>query len=267
MKWEYEILDEQLVLDLSFRTVMDILQNDIKNNGLKNAMISASKNFDIAINHLRECNAINYLDKCDEAYRILLSTYTAMTHTVLKYVHNINTNCILMSGLNMVSSDKYEVSKSLQIIAKETNATTEVLLDCLVMIQKGKWKSSIDKKIKKEQKTENWAVLFATWSTADSFDKKLINQEMAICRLLNNFEKNKSIVEMFAERMNVIIRTYCRFSNKNELTVHKRMYKESTSFMAGVGETSPLLRGIGNLIFNSEQRYNAPFTYYERKGW
>lgn len=43
---------------------------------------------DVAVNHLRECNASNYLDKCDEAYRIILSTYSAMSHVVLKYAHS-----------------------------------------------------------------------------------------------------------------------------------------------------------------------------------
>lgn len=88
MNWDYEIVSEQVVLDLSYRTVKDILEKDVKVNGFRNAMIKASKNMDVAVNHLRECNASNYLDKCDEAYRIILSTYSAMSHVVLKYAHS-----------------------------------------------------------------------------------------------------------------------------------------------------------------------------------
>ncbi len=43
------------------------------------------------------------------------------------------------------------------------------------------------------------------------------------------------------------------------------MYNEVTNFMNGVGETSPIMRGLGKLLFNSEERYNTPFRYYERK--
>lgn len=88
MNWDYEIVSEQVVLDLSYRTVKDILEKDVKVNGFRNAMIKASKNMDVAVNHLRECNASNYIDKCDEAYRIILSTYSAMSHVVLKYAHS-----------------------------------------------------------------------------------------------------------------------------------------------------------------------------------
>ena len=88
MNWDYEIVSEQVVLDLSYRTVKDILEKNVKVNGFRNAMIKASKNMDVAVNHLRECNASNYLDKCDEAYRIILSTYSAMSHVVLKYAHS-----------------------------------------------------------------------------------------------------------------------------------------------------------------------------------
>lgn len=88
MNWDYEIVSEQVVLDLSYGTVKDILEKDVKVNGFRNAMIKASKNMDVAVNHLRECNASNYLDKCDEAYRIILSTYSAMSHVVLKYAHS-----------------------------------------------------------------------------------------------------------------------------------------------------------------------------------
>lgn len=88
MNWDYEIVSEQVVLDLSYRTVKDILEKDVKVNGFRNEMIKASKNMDVAVNHLRECNASNYLDKCDEAYRIILSTYSAMSHVVLKYAHS-----------------------------------------------------------------------------------------------------------------------------------------------------------------------------------
>jgi hypothetical protein len=88
LNWDYEIVSEQVVLDLSYRTVKDILEKDVKVNGFRNAMIKASKNMDVAVNHLRECNASNYLDKCDEAYRIILSTYSAMSHVVLKYAHS-----------------------------------------------------------------------------------------------------------------------------------------------------------------------------------
>lgn len=89
MNWDYEIVSEQVVLDLSYRTVKDILEKDIEKNGFGNAMIRAAKNMDVAVNHLRECNSGNYVDKCDEAYRILLSTYTAMMKVSLKYVHNV----------------------------------------------------------------------------------------------------------------------------------------------------------------------------------
>lgn len=45
------------------------------------------------------------------------------------------------------------------------------------------------------------------------------------------------------------------------------MYNEVTNFMSGVGETSAVIRGLGNLLFNSEQKYNTPFRYCEKKGW
>lgn len=60
---------------------------------------------------------------------------------------------------------------------------------------------------------------------------------------------------------------YCQYSNANELRVHKKMYNEVTNFMSGVGETSAVIRGLGNLLFNSEQKYNTPFRYCEKKGW
>lgn len=267
MNWDYEIISEQTVLDLSYRTVKEILEKDIQKNGFRNAMIKASRNFDVAVNHLRECNASNYLDKCDEAYRIILSTYSAMAHITLKYVHNINTNWIFMSGPFTISNDNYTVAKSLQLMINDINVTTAILMESLEMIRNGKSRASISGMIKREKKTENWAALSATWTLVDNFDKPMINQEMAICRFLDNFNGRKSMGELFVERMNKIIHTYCQYSNKNELRVHKKMYNEVTNFMSGVGETSPVIRGLGKLLFNSEQRYNAPFAYNERKGW
>lgn len=267
MNWDYEIVSEQVVLDLSYRTVKDILEKDVKVNGFRNAMIKASKNMDVAVNHLRECNASNYLDKCDEAYRIILSTYSAMSHVVLKYAHNINMNSILMCGPNVVSDDNYSVANSLQLMTKEINDTTEIMIENLEMIRKGKSKSSIGRKIKKEKRVYNWAVLYAIWSMVDDFDKSYINQEVALCNFLNNFHGNESLSEMFVKRMNRIIHTYCQYSNANELRVHKKMYNEVTNFMSGVGETSAVIRGLGNLLFNSEQKYNTPFRYFEKKGW
>ena len=42
MNWDYEIVSEQVVLDLSYRTVKDILEKDIEKNGFGNAMIRAA---------------------------------------------------------------------------------------------------------------------------------------------------------------------------------------------------------------------------------
>ena len=268
MNWDYEIVSEQVVLDLSYRTVKDILEKDIEKNGFGNAMIRAAKNMDVAVNHLRECNSGNYVDKCDEAYRILLSTYTAMMKVSLKYVHNVKLCLVHIFNVDLIPTrNNYPIENSIQLISNELNIVAEVIIESLRMIQAGKSRYAVERKIKKEKRGEDWPVIYAYFHVEDDFDKSTINQEIAIYKFFNNFNGTKSIGVIFAERMNKIIHTYCQNSGENERSVNKKMYKESDSFMGGIDDTSAVIRGLGKLLFNSEERYNTPFRYYERKGW
>lgn len=276
LNWDYEIISEQTVLDLSYRTVKEILRNDIKMIGYQNAFRKAIGNFDIAVKQLSNATTEDVTDRCDNSFRILMSTYTALVDISYKEIVNIDI-FVLLDAILLKKWDDADVSKL--YINEKKNLMGAIYI--LEIYNKGCDKEQLEDILSKLRLENKNPDLRFDMYLNHKLSRDSIQHDLKICKFIFNIVNNKSLTQLLVESMDYVIQVYCKENRKDIKKVRKKIYNEASNFASSIRERrdgttieqcinnklSSALCVADNLLFAREEKINNPFKYYEEHGF
>lgn len=265
LNWDYEIISEQTVLDLSYRTVKEILRNDVKMIGFQEAFRKALTNFDIATNQLKNVDEKNVTEKCDSSFRILMSTYTAMSDVLGDEIKSVY---IYLLGA-MINIKKWD-SKNIENIYLLEEKSIRGAIYLLKMFNDGYSQAQVENELAiRRQNSKDSDLWFGCFLLYD-VKKENVNRDIKYCMFLLNALHNKSLIRLFIESMDYIIQIYCKRQKQNVEKVRKRIFNEAYNFLGGVMEKDAIgsaFQAFDNQVFNRREKFDNPFKYYEEHGF
>ena len=248
MKWDYEILDEKIVRDLSYATVKEELYSDISKFGLKRALIKITGNFNQIDSVKAKMGTSEFVDTCDNAFRIIAGSFTAIVDVVDEM--QVNINCTYWKALT-TSFNPQEIYQS-----------GDKALNNAVALLKAK---SVNPNV--ESKTyDGYNIL------RSNFSREKIMDDINLYRSLLDVG-GKSVFRLFVEYLDALIILYCKNikANNRVLTrVRAKIYSNAFDYICGVMKKDTALsffQAIDNTVGNKKARFNSPFSYYSKKRW
>ena len=251
MGWDYEVLDEQILIDKSYDVIRKDFNEDLKKLGARKAVENVVDNFDVLGQVKESVGTSDFLEQCDNAFKILTSSMSVISKASgigeTYYCH-----------LKFHGSD----------VRTEWDCAEKIISDCNKLIEYYK-----DMEMKNVQEKENE---LSELSNEDKMQKEFIlgwihdyKKRVEKYKILLNIRDGKSVMEIFIRELESLNALYCEQTGKNMESMRKNICITAYDALEiRRQQSSRLLSDIGKSIFRDifqsvkYDRVNSPYTYF-----